>query len=402
MERKVQCFMNRDHLQQIFTNYINKFEGFNNDDGKKPSEYYKWEIVSWFKGTMDEALEGKPEEFSQQLKQIKKNTHDFIDNASGWPLDGLRKIAEQDGEKVQKMFRDLYAEDYRNLDKRQEKIEAFLEESHRLRKKHNLADQYKNTFNSVTAYLFLYDPENNYVYKPNAAKKFAKYVDFGDDFGLGDHIKLKNYYRMCDELADEIKRNSQLTELDDLRTKLLNKGLDAQAELYNDGARHVLAYDIIYCAYAYNLFNGITLTHYTMQEQKEQKLLEEKQQRAKELFETLKVAQEKQSTLDAAMNEMEKWFCEGKAVTYKGFGKSAQAESGIIIKNGKGLITVKFSDGAEKCLGLFDAVINAYVRPEAVECERFADVMGILKNKSSIEGALVNAEREFVPYREYL
>lgn len=29
---------------------------------------------------------------------------------------------------------------------------------------------------------------------------FADCIEFYDDFGMGDHVKLKTYYRMCDEL----------------------------------------------------------------------------------------------------------------------------------------------------------------------------------------------------------
>ena len=32
--------MNKDHLQQIFKNYIDRFEEFNSDDRTKSSEYY--------------------------------------------------------------------------------------------------------------------------------------------------------------------------------------------------------------------------------------------------------------------------------------------------------------------------------------------------------------------------
>ena len=394
--------MNKDHMQQIFENYIEKFEGFNNEDRKEPSEYYKWEIVSWFKNAMDKALDGDPEEFAQHLKQIKKNTHDFIDNASTWPLYGLEKIAEQDGEAVKKMFRDLYAEDYGNLDVRQEKIETFLEESHQLSEKHNLADQYKNTFNSVTAYLFSYDPENNYVYKPNAAKQFAKYTDFGDDFGSGNHVKLKNYYRMCNELVDEIKKYTRLEELDNIRLELLMKHPEGSKNIYKDENKHVLAYDIIYCAYKYGLFKGITLTDLTVQEQKEQKLLLEKQQEAKVFLEKLKSAQEKRNTLNAAMNELGKWFAVGESITYKSFGKGASVHSGVITKKSDETITVNFEDGTTKTICTIVSVVNGYVHPKGVDNDTFASTLEILKNKSKIETELSTAEREFAPYSEYL
>lgn len=54
--------MNDNHIQQIFLNYIKKFEGINESSSYR--EYYKWEIVKKFKPMMDEALSAPTEEFA--------------------------------------------------------------------------------------------------------------------------------------------------------------------------------------------------------------------------------------------------------------------------------------------------------------------------------------------------
>lgn len=388
--------MNENNLKKAFENYITHFEEYNNADRNKISEYYKWEIADWFKDAMDAALKGEPEQFADALKQIKNRTQDFIDNASTWPLDGLRKIAETNGKEVQKMFYDLYAEDHGDLNLRQEKIENFLEESRRLREQYGLSEQYKNNFHSVTKYLSLYDPANNYIYKPNAAKLFAKITEFGDDFGSGDHVKLKNYYRMCDQMVEEINKCPKLRELENIRSQKAGK------ELYKDESQHILIYDIIYCVYRYNLIDGITLKTQTAKELKDQKLIEEKQQKALELLEKLKNAQAQKKILDATMEKVEQYFGVGQKVTYKSFGKAAQAAVGTITKRGGDSVTVDFGNGNVKTVALIVPIVNGYIRPREVDENDLASVVETLKNKSKIEGNLSQAERDFAPYSDYI
>ena len=113
---------------------------------------------------MDKALKAENEEvFIYELDNIRKITHDFIDSGKTLPFAGLVKAADKEWETVQRMFRDLYKPDDGNLDIRQEKIESFLAQANHLKDKNNLSDLYKSDFRSVTAYLFLYDPDYNYI-----------------------------------------------------------------------------------------------------------------------------------------------------------------------------------------------------------------------------------------------
>ena len=390
--------MNEVHLQQIFTNYIDRFEEFNSEDPQKPSEYYKWTMPKPFKESMDKALNAKnKDDFNAQMSEIGKVTRDFIDSRKTMPFAGLVKLANdyEEWENVQKLFQELYEEDNGDLETRQGKIESFLEQAYQLKEKHNLSDLYKSDFRSATVYLFLYDPDHNYIYKPTHAQDFQDCIEFYDDFGEGNHVRLKTYYRMCDQLVEAIKKNPEIQETKQMR---LPKFKDTK-NVYEDKEQHILAYDIIYCCSAYDLFRGITFKRLTP---KERQIMWEKQQEAKRLFEELKAAQEKQKTLDTAMNELEEWFCVGKAIAYKGFGKDTPVENGVITKRNKGSITVEFDGGTERCLGLFDSIVNGYIHPKEIENNALAGVVEILKNKSSIEISLSNAERNFAPYSDYL
>ena len=388
--------MNENHLHQIFENYIDRFEEFNSEDRKKPSEYYKWEMPGPFKDCMNLLIDADTKEHViAQLDEIKKITHDFIDSGKTLPFAGLAKFADEYGEwkTVQEMFQKLYADDGRDS---QEKIGAFLSQCRVLEKKHGLGGTYKSDYRSVTAYLFLYDPDNNYIYKPTHAQDFQDCIEFYDDFGEGDNVNLKTYYRMCDELVEKIRDYPRLKELDDIRLALIRKD---NREAYQDIKLHILAYDIIYCCSAYNLFNGISFERLTTTERK---IRWEKQQKALELLAELKNAQEQKKTLDAAMEKVEQYFSVGQKVTYKSFGKAAQAATGTIVKRGSESITIDFGEGNVKTVGLIVPIVNGYIHPQDADENDFASVVEILKNKSTIENNLSKAEREFAPYSDYI
>lgn len=391
--------MNENHLHQIFDNYIDRFEEFNNVDKSKPSEYYKWEMPLEFQKYMNEAMNAPDEKkFVRQLNEIKKVTHDFIDSGKTLPFAGLTKLASEYKEwaSIQKMFQELYVNDSGDLNARQRKIETFLEQGHELQKKHGLGSLYRSDYRSVTAYLFLYDPDHNYIYKPTHAQDFQDCIEFYDDFGEGDHVNLGTYYRMCDEVVEEIENYPRLKELDPIRSALIQKDIK---EEYPDAKKHVLAYDIIYCYSAYGLSSNIKFIPHTPTERK---LLLEKQQKALELLEKLKNAQEQKKVLDAAMEKVEQYFSVGQEVTYKSFGKAAQAATGTIVKRGSESVTIDFGEGNGKTVGLIVPIVNGYIRPQDVDENDFASVVEILKNESTIENNLSKAEREFAPYSDYI
>lgn len=389
--------MNEVHLQQIFTNYINKFEAFNSDDPKQPSEYYKWEMPNKFRKHMDRALNAPDKDaFNSHIAEIKKITRDFVDSGKTLPLAGLAKIAEEYGEwkAVQRLFQGLYEEDNGELEIRQKKIETFLGQAYQLKGKYNLSDLYKSDFRSATVYLFLYDPDHNYIYKPTHAQDFQDCIEFYDDFGTGDHVRLKTYYRMCDQVVEAIQRDAAIQATNELRASKFKD----QENVYEDKAWHILAYDIIYCCSSYNLFEGITFERLTPTERR---LRWERQEKAKEYWDQLKQAQDEKKTLDAAMKQVEEWFGTGKEVTYKEFGKKAQIENGVILKNVDDVITVDFGNGDVRKMGTV-AIVNGYMQLNELEPEGYANAIEMLKNKSSIEIRLSKAEKDFAPYSAYL
>ena len=76
------------------------------------------------------------------------------------------KCAQEELETVRKMFADLYEDDNGDLDVQMAKIKAFFDQSNALLDKYFLGSHlYKQNSHSVSSYLFLYDPDNYYMYK---------------------------------------------------------------------------------------------------------------------------------------------------------------------------------------------------------------------------------------------
>lgn len=166
--------MNTKNLHQIFANYIDRFEELNNPEH---NETFKWWAAAQFHAVMADALKKSGEEFTDNLKTIvSKDVVGVIIDGRMQPFRGLVKIAEQNGcesaDAVKQLFQNLFQDDGGDLEKREEKIAAFLENSEKLRLKYfpNYYS-YKQTARSVAGYLFLYEPDNTICtkqQKPNA------------------------------------------------------------------------------------------------------------------------------------------------------------------------------------------------------------------------------------------
>ena len=178
--------MNRTNFEQIAAHYIERFEEINNEEH---AEYYKWQVCQRFRPLMDLALSAPAEEFSKALDDVRKCTENMIDSYTQ-PFYGLVDMTRKRGdsypvdaiETVRRMFLDLYAVDGGDLWVRMKKIEKFFETSNELLTEYAPGSfLYKQDSHSVSAYLFLYDPEHHYMYKAMQSKAMADCIEFGDD-----------------------------------------------------------------------------------------------------------------------------------------------------------------------------------------------------------------------------
>ena len=377
--------MNQKNLNDIFEHYIEKFEYIN---GPENGEIYKWQIANQFRSVMDEALASSDEEFPDKLYVAKKLSANIVDSYLQ-PFYGLVKFAEPGT--VRKMFLELFRDDGGNLANRQQRILHFLNSSHFLRDKYYKESYlYTDDYHSVTSYLALYDPDNNYILKQTQSRKFAECVEFYEDWGTGENVDLAVYYKMCDELVDAIKHNEALMKTDGSR-------FDPQlgyGDLYPDEAKHILAFDIIYCSTVYNLYSGISIVK---RNAKERSLYEERKNKAREMKAQLDEIYTQKQRLDDACRAIEKAFSVGTEVEHFKQG------SGTITAVGEGYVYY-LRDGTDKPIKLgiplsYAKGILKLKKGTVMEAEVNLDLL-LLHDK--MPGRVSYAEGQFAPYADDL
>ena len=381
--------MNDNNVQQIFAHYIEKFEYINSP---KCKEYYKWQIANRFHGMMDEALAASAEDFPAKLYGVKKLSANLIDNYTQ-PFYGLVKFAQREPETVKAMFKALYADDGGDIAKRMERVQTFIAQSNALRDKYYPDSYlYTHSVHSVTGYLFLYDPDHNYIYKPNQSLAFADCVEFYDDWGYGTNVKLPVYYRMCDQLVEAIKGSKELLATDASRFE--NGWGEDASTIYPDTEKHILAFDLIYCCSVYNLFDGI---RFTRPKTKDRQLMQERKDKAATLSRNLEKARQDVKELQEALKYINSIYVPGLTIEHKKYG-----DIPIIEKDGY-TITVDVPDTGKKKLDIRALVANGIVTADVEGYAAMAEkYQQCLKDRDNIEPRLARAEQEFAPYVQYL
>jgi hypothetical protein len=380
--------VNEAHVQQIFDNYREKFDKINNEENQ---EYKKWQIVQTFRKKMDQALDAPAGEFPERLQELKELSGNLIDKYT-CPFEGLVNCAKRDPETVQKMFRQLYEDDKGNLRERQRRIQDFLGQCRQLRENHELHHYgYKNDIHSVTGYLFLYDPDHNYIFKGSEGLDLAECMEFEEDWGSGDNVKLSVYYRMCDQLVEEIRKEEDLLAID--ASRFSRFGGEGEP-MHPDSRKHILAMDLILGSGKYGLLENIDRQQV---KSKERKQFQENRFRALEYLREWKQAVEKEKRLQDAEAWLGSVYAAGTPVRHKKYG------DGVIKEAAGHTILVEFSGGGEKKLNVLLAVTKGLLSQEGeAYLEQIQTHGEYLKKESFIRAERICAERNLEPYGEYL
>ena len=381
--------MNKNNLYQIFQGYIDKFDYFNDETH---TEYYKWQICHSFPLLMKKALESPEEDFAKALYEVKKCTYNIIDSYTT-PFNGLVELSRKDPEIVRRMFIDLYQNDNGDLTIRMEKIADFFKRAEELLGKSEYSGSYlfKQNSHSVSSYLFLNDPDNHYMYKASHCQAFADCIEFYSDWGSGDNIKLDVYHRMCDEVLQEILNAPELLNTDrsryDDRLKLL------PGELHKDSNKHILLFDIIYCASSYSLYGGI---NYKKRNAKEKNLYLAEKQKAEAVLQSYNKVKNDLNMLEEALDFFIDKCDKGTEITHKKYGK------GIIERIDRKYITASFDEKMSQ-LSLPLVIANKIVMIDIPEFNAYADkYRDVLKRSDSIIKMQEHYSRELDKYEEYI
>ena len=374
--------MNMTNFQQIVNHYIEKFEYMN---GQRSKEYYKWLIARKFKPMMDEALAAPDETFPTKLYAVKKLSANIIDNYTQ-PFHGLCKFAEKEPGTVRQMFLDLFNDDGATV---QDKVNRFLNKSSILRETYYPGSYlYADDIHSVTGYMFLYDPDHNYLYKASHARIFADCIEFYDDWGSGAYTRLDVYARMCDQVIEAINANEALLATNASRYDI------APGAMHPDTNKHILLFDIIYCCSTYGLFNGI---QFVVPKNKERALMQERKAKAVQLSQAVEQAREKLVPLEEGQQIITDAVKPGTIVHHRVFG------DGPIVSMTDTNMTINFSRAGVKTLGTTVSLLKGIVTIDDVDlAERLRPYSECLLNKKALEDAVSYAEKQLAPYAEYL
>ncbi len=382
--------MNNNNIQQIFSHYIEQFEYINNAEH---NENYKWKVAKQFKELMDVALTKNKEEFADALDNVREVTQNIIDSSTQ-PFHGLVEFARKEPETVKKMFQELYIDDGGDLKQQQKGIAAFFHKSNELLEKYYPGSyRFKQNFHAVSAYLFLYEPQTHYLFKATQASVFADLLEFYEDWGAGETINLEVYYKMCDFILEQIKGNKELITINQTR---FAGGFQVESkDLFPDKEKHMLVYDLIYCASVYNLYEGIS---FKRPKSKEKKLYNERKKKAALLLKKNSYATEQYKNLQEAKQYYLDAIIVGSEIQHKVFG------SGIVEAIDETYISVFFRDKKQhKHLGLSVVIANGILTLDTEGVEKAnAKYAPILKREDAIVSRLRRSSNALKPYKEFL
>lgn len=366
--------MNKTHLHNILTQYIERYGELNDISGH--DEGYKWRAESCFKANwnIDAA------DFQAMFKSSFKEMSNLIDNSTVQPIGGILMLLNhnEEVEFVRECFKNLYSEDNGDIDARQNRVEDFIDKINSHIEFYAKGSwKYPQQRNNVIYYLNLWRPEENYIFKATEATEWANCIEFGDDFGSGNTFSLKKYYKMCDELLEELKYNESVMQLYNERMKSVNG--------YDDKG-HILVYDIIYCAKAYNLYGNIP-TLKKLSTKQRMKLAETtgKREFLLERFTEISLEIEKISSGITLLD------VSGEKVTHKKWGY------GTVIACTDNHIKVEFADGVKE-LQYPDSINKYLIMSNNKYSSLFSEYMRNQEEKQALEKELNGVKRELAAY----
>ena len=392
--------MNTNHFDHVIANYISNFAVMNNE---RNDETYKWRIAKEFRPMMDAALSAPDAELPKLLYGLYSLTKNLIDSTT-LPIKGLSYFSRYEPSAVREMFLNLYADDGNDLAIRMKKINTFLDAEEKLREKYAPNSwKFRNTVHSVTCYQTFYDPDNNYILKPNNCREFANCIEFYDDWRAGANTRLDIFYRMCDQIAAYLENNVDLMAVHNSRYSLFPADT-----LHSDAKHHILVFDFIFCCStpAYGLYQGITFN--PVPDTKKRAYRDEQRKKAETAKQKLQKARNEVDQLDFIRDCLNKVFARGVAVTSKKYG------SGIISDTFTDpqytIVTIDFPEAGKQRMNLMVSLANNQLSTDNEEVNGFIQKnMSLIKRTGNghiapniVFNNLLNAEKEYEQYEEFL
>lgn len=226
--------MNQEKLTETINAYKSDFSRIDSE------ERYKWEAIKHYKDNWNIDAE----DFGNMFKIAFDLSANLLASRNYFPRRMIKHFSEIDAESVRSMFRNLYNESLPLLNR----VEVFIDKSSALLERYDPTSKksHYQDLHSISVYLAFEYPEKYYIYKRTVFEKFAKAVEYQEIPKRGSNDALQDYYDLCDQVRDVVRKDHMLVEMSKER-------LDDNC--YQDSNSNMLAMDIIYFGHLYNKQN---------------------------------------------------------------------------------------------------------------------------------------------------
>lgn len=172
-----------------------------------PNEQYKWVAVKTFQDNWDV----NADDFAEMLTRSLSKTYNLLASINNFPAKMIEVLAKTAPEEVRAMFIALFDESNDVVSR----IIDFKDKASVLLEKYgNGTGQHYQYENAVSTYLWLRYPNKYYIYKYSEVKAVADELESEYRFKKGAYVdNLRNFYALYDEICEELKRDTSLTEL---------------------------------------------------------------------------------------------------------------------------------------------------------------------------------------------
>lgn len=172
-----------------------------------PNEQYKWVAVKTFQDNWDV----NADDFAEMLTRSLSKTYNLLASINNFPAKMIEVFAKTAPEEVRAMFIALFDESNDVVSR----IIDFKDKASVLLEKYgNGTGQHYQYENAVSTYLWLRYPDKYYIYKYSEVKAVADELESEYRFKKGAYVdNLRNFYALYDEICEELKRDTSLTEL---------------------------------------------------------------------------------------------------------------------------------------------------------------------------------------------
>ncbi len=336
--------MNTKNSDLIFTQYRLRFD--NAAEGESVGDDSLWRALSAFRENW------RPDDanFPAMLRSSAAEIQVFLDTPMHRSLEGLMLLAgiPEETEFVREELLQLFnTDDHGDLELRASRILDFRNcINARIGRCFEGKTVLEQTASSALNLLCAFSPDDNYFYKKEAADLFAQATEFVDYFMYGNTFSLKGYYKMCDTLLEEVWNYPEILKLH--QNRIARTPADLRDNL------HLLAFDILDCAYRNDFYSHLRIRSAFTDEWME------RAKRAKELSCRIDDIRRELSEKKAHLNDLTSLqlpAVDGITVVHRTFG------SGTVTSCADGRMNVCFS-GAEKAFLYPKAFLSGFLKPE--------------------------------------